>query len=256
MSTPAAQVYLIGAGPGAPDLLTLRAVRALAAADIVLIDDLVDPEVLACCKPAAKLIAVGKRAGCRSTPQAFIQRLMLRYARQGKIVARLKGGDPFVFGRGGEELDYLARNGIAVEIVPGLTSGIAVPALLGVPVTHRDLTHGVTLVTGHTRADGEPDWNALARTGTTLVIYMGLRRLERIAQQLIEHGMKPATPAAVIEQGTRPTQRHVLAPLNTIARKAHAARLNAPALIIIGAVVALAHAGCGTESDAAVAAVM
>jgi uroporphyrin-III C-methyltransferase len=251
MRVTAGRVYLVGAGPGAPDLLTLRAVRVLAAADVVLVDDLVDRNVLSCCKPEAKIIAVGKRAGCRSTPQDFIQRLMLRYARAGLSVVRLKGGDPFVFGRGGEELEFLARHGVQVEVVPGLTAGIAVPAALGVPVTHRDLTHGVTLVTGHTRADGAPDWKALAHTGTTLVIYMGLRRIEPIARQLIGHGVRATTPAAVIEQGTHANQRHVLAPLSEIAHAAHAARLKAPALIVIGDVVGHAQVQAVSSARAA-----
>jgi len=235
------QVYLIGAGPGAADLITVRAAKVLAAADIVLIDDLVDRAVLAHCAVHALIIPVGKRAGCRSTPQEFIQRLMLRYVRQGRIVARLKGGDPFVFGRGGEELAFLMARGVAVEVVPGLTAGIAVPAVLGIPVTHRDLSLGITLVTAHTRADGEPDWAALARTGTTLAIYMGLTRIERIAERLIACGMDAATPAAVVEQGTLAGQRHVLAPLAVLPRAARAAGLASPALIVIGAVVGLAQ---------------
>jgi len=241
MPSRSAQVYLIGAGPGAADLITVRAARALAQADVVLIDDLVDRAVLTHCAAHARVVPVGKRAGCRSTPQAFIQRLMLRYARQGRIVVRLKGGDPFVFGRGGEELMFLASHGIRVDIVPGLTAGIAVPAALGIPVTHRASSLGVTLVTAHTRADGEPDWAALARAGTTLAIYMGLARIERIAERLIAGGMDAATPAAVIEQGTLASQRHVLAPLAMLPRTARAASLAAPALILIGEVVAMAR---------------
>ncbi len=246
-----AQVYLIGAGPGAADLITVRAARALAHADVVLIDDLVNRDVLSGCRPGTRIVAVGKRAGCRSTPQAFIQRLMLRYARQGRVVARVKGGDPFVFGRGGEEVAYLAAHGVSVEVVPGLTAGIAVPAALGIPVTHRNFTHGITLVTGHTRANGdgecEPDWAALARTGTTLAIYMGLARIERIAERLIAHGMKAETLAAVIENGTLATQRHVIAPLVELAGAVRAAAIEAPALIVIGDVVALTQVGTASE---------
>ena len=236
------QVYLIGAGPGAADLITLRAARVLGLADVVLIDDLVDRAVLAHCTSAARIVAVGKRAGCRSTPQEFIQRLMLRYARKGDIVARLKGGDPLVFGRGGEELEFLERHGIRVEVVGGLTAGLAVPAAIGIPVTHRDCVHGVTFVTGHTRCGGEPDWRGLARLRTTLVIYMGLGRIEAIAAQLIAHGMRADTPSAVIEQGTSSAQRHIVAPLAALARAAREAHLKAPALIVIGDVVAFAHA--------------
>lgn len=235
------RVWLIGAGPGAADLLTLRAARVLSQADVVLIDDLVNREVLEHTRPDARVVAVGKRGGCRSTPQEFIQRLMLRYARQGKAVARLKGGDPFVFGRGGEEMEFLAQHGVRCEVVSGLTSGVAVPATLGIPVTHRDFTQGVTFVTGHTRTDGEPDWTALARTGTTLVIYMGVTRLESIAAKLIAGGLDAGVPAAVIEQGTLAAQREVIAPLSQLAAAAQAAAIQSPALIVVGKVVSLAH---------------
>ena len=236
------QVYLIGAGPGAADLITLRAARILGLADVVLIDDLVDRAVLAHCAAAVRIVAVGKRAGCRSTPQDFIQRLMLRYARQGHSVARLKGGDPLVFGRGGEEIAFLERHGIRVEVVSGLTAGLTVPAAIGIPVTHRDCAHGVTFITGHTRSGGEPDWGALARLTTTLVIYMGLSRIESIAKQLVAHGMRADMPAAVIEQGTLSAQRHVVTRLESLARAVREAQLEAPALIVIGDVVAFAHA--------------
>lgn len=247
------KVYLIGAGPGAADLITLRAARSLAAADVVLIDDLVNREVLVHCQPGAKIVAVGKRAGCRSTPQEFIQRLMLRYARQGYTVARLKGGDPFVFGRGGEEYLYLARRGVSVEVVNGLSAGLAVPAAIGIPITHRDCTHGVTFVTGHTRLGAEPDWRALARSAMTLVVYMGLNRIEQVTGKLLAHGMLPDTPAAVIEQGTLSGQRHVLAPLRDLARVTRAEALRAPALIVIGTVVALASCSHNLAADASAA---
>ena len=190
------KVFLIGAGPGDVELLTLKAVRALSSADVVLIDDLANREVLQFARPQARVIAVGKRGGCRSTPQAFIERLMVRYARQGKIVARVKGGDPFVFGRGGEELEALEAAGIRCEVVSGITAGTAVPAALGIPLTHRDCTRGVTFVTGHTRNGAEPDWRALAASGTTLVIYMGIARLARICRQLVAAGLRPDMPAA------------------------------------------------------------
>ena len=236
-----AKVYLVGAGPGAADLITLRAARVLGTADVVLIDDLVNRAVLAHCREGVKIVAVGKRAGCRSTAQDFIQRLMRRYARQGCVVVRLKGGDPLIFGRGGEELEFLARNGIHVEVVSGLSAGSAVPATLGIPVTHRDCAQGVTFVTGHTRSGLAPDWGALVRTRTTLVIYMGLGHLESISEQLMAHGLHPTTPAAVIEQGTLSNQRQVLSPLAHLAHAARSAQLEAPALIVIGEVVALAR---------------
>src|SRR6185503_1551324 len=158
----------------------------------------------------AKVIEVGKRGGCMSTPQVFIERLMIQYAKSGHTVARLKGGDPFVFGRGGEELQALAAEGIDVEIIPGVTAGLGAPAALGIPVTHREVVSGVTFVTGHTRDGGEPNWEALARSGTTLVIYMGLRRLDGICRALIEAGMDPETPACAIENGTLRNQREVV----------------------------------------------
>ena len=242
MRAHASKVYLVGAGPGAADLITLRAARVLAGADVVLVDDLVNRDVLDHCRSGVKIIAVGKRAGCRSTPQDFIQRLMLRYARQGYAVVRLKGGDPLVFGRGGEEIEFLARHGISVEVVSGLSAGLAVPATLGIPVTHRACTHGVTFLTGHTPAGEGLDWGALVRARTTLVIYMGLGRIESIGAQLLAHGMHLATPAAVIEQGTLSGQRQVIAPLVDLARATRAAGLQAPALIVIGDVVAWARA--------------
>jgi uroporphyrin-III C-methyltransferase len=237
----AGRVYLIGAGPGDPELLTLKAVRALAAADVVLIDDLVDRRVLEHA-PRARVVPVGKRGGCKSTPQAFIEKLMVRLARRGSIVARVKGGDPFVFGRGGEEVLTLAAAGIECVVVPGITSGVGVPAALGIPVTHRDMARGVTFVTAHTRDGGSPDWAALARTNTTLVIYMGMQRIGEIAAALSCAGMA-ATPAAVIERGTTEAERSVIGTVATIAAQAAAAGLGSPALIVVGAVVSLAQQG-------------
>jgi uroporphyrin-III C-methyltransferase len=235
------KVYLVGAGPGDPELLTLRAVKALARADIVMIDDLVDRRVLEFA-PAARVVEVGKRGGCRSTPQEFIERLMVRLASRGSIVARIKGGDPFVFGRGGEEALTLARAGIECEVIPGITAGIGVPAALGIPVTHRGLARGVTFVTGHTRDGSGPDWAALARTDTTLVIYMGMQRVAAITAALQAAGMPATTPAAAIQNGTTELQRHVVATLASLANAARAAALGSPALIVIGEVVGLARA--------------
>ncbi|MGH8663101.1 MAG: uroporphyrinogen-III C-methyltransferase, partial [Burkholderiales bacterium] len=214
---------------------------------VVLVDALVDRSVLEHCTGGARIIHVGKRGGCRSTPQAFIQRLMVRHARQGRVVARLKGGDAFVFGRGGQEAAFQRRHGIAVEIVPGLTAGIAVPAALGIPVTQRGIAHGVTFVTGHASGIAEPDWRALAQSRTTLVIYMGLQRLADIARALMAGGLSGATPAAAIAQGTLPGERHVIAPLSDIARAVAQAALAAPAVIVVGEVVSLA----GARRDAA-----
>ena len=242
------KVTLAGAGPGDPDLMTLKVVRALGAADVVLVDELVSRDCLAHVRPGAKVIEVGKRGGCCSTPQAFIEKLLVRYARQGKNVVRLKGGDPFVFGRGGEEAEALRRRGIEVEVIPGVTAGTAVPAALGIPVTHRGLARGVTFVTGHANDGTEPDWHALARSGTTLVIYMGLRKLERIVAGLVAAGMDAATPACVIENGTLRGQRQLVATLGTLS----AAGFAGPALIVIGEVVRFAR--CAAAENAARAA--
>ncbi|WP_303784925.1 uroporphyrinogen-III C-methyltransferase [Azovibrio restrictus] len=236
------KVYLIGAGPGAGDLLTLRAARILAdEAEVVLADELVSAEVLSLVRSQARILKVGKRGGKASTPQAFIERLMLRYARQGRTVVRLKGGDPFMFGRGGEELLTLRAAGFEAEVVSGLTAGIAVPATLGIPVTHRGLAAGVTFVTARAGTQGspEPDWAALAKTGTTLVIYMGLARLGEITRELLAAGLAPHTPAAVIAQGCQPEQQQVI---TTLVELPEAAGLPAPAIIVIGAVVSLAQA--------------
>jgi uroporphyrin-III C-methyltransferase len=238
----AGKVYLVGAGPGDPELLTLKAVRALGAADVVLIDDLVNRAVLAHVRSRARVIEVGKRCGCKSTPQAFIQRLMVRLARSGRVVARVKGGDPFVFGRGGEEAEFLRLAGISCEVVSGITAGIGVPAALGIPVTHRDYSNGVTLVTGHAKpGGGGPDWRALAATGTTLVIYMGIGKLAAICDQLLAAGMRAAMPAAAIQSGTLAEQRHVVATLGTLAAQVADAQLASPAIVIVGEVVRLAR---------------
>lgn len=236
-----ARVFLVGAGPGAADLLTLRAARAIGAADVLLADALVSDEVLALAKPSARVLRVGKRAGMKSAAQEFIHRVMARYARRGATVARVKGGDPFMFGRGGEEVDYLRALGIEVEVIHGLTAGVAVAGSAGIPVTHRAHCVGVTMVTGHTEDGREPDWSALARSGTTLVIYMGLAALPRIAAQLEAGGLAASTPAAVIAHGTLPTQQQVVGTLADIADRAGEARLPAPALIVIGNVAAYAE---------------
>jgi len=231
------KVFLIGAGPGDPDLMTLKAVRALGSADVVLIDDLVNRACLAHARVDAKIINVGKRGGCRSTPQRFIEKLLVRYAREGLAIARLKGGDPFVFGRGGEEMQALQAAGIEVDVIPGITAGIGAAAALGIPVTHRSVAHGVTFVTGHTGDGAEPDWNALARSGMTLVIYMGLSRLDRIAARLRNAGMSEDTPACVIENGTLENQRQCVTTLGHLSAEGFAS----PAIIVVGDVVRFAR---------------
>ena len=234
------KVFLVGAGPGDPELITLRAVNALNIADVVLVDDLVSTEVLTHC-PQARVVHVGKRGGCKSTPQKFINRMLIALAEQGQQVVRLKGGDPFLFGRGGEEMLALREAGIDCEVVSGVTSGIAVPASMGVPVTHRAYTHGVTMVTGHTQDGEQLNWQALVATKTTLVIYMGIKKVSEIVKQLIEAGMDADIHAMAIQHGTLHTQRHVIAPLAMLPLAVHQEKLASPAIIVIGDVVRLAN---------------
>ncbi|WP_219272290.1 uroporphyrinogen-III C-methyltransferase [Pseudomonas sp. Xaverov 83] len=230
-----AKVWLVGAGPGDPELLTLKAVRALREADVVLIDDLVNPALLEHC-PTARLITVGKRGGCRSTPQAFIHRLMLRYARQGKCVVRLKGGDPCIFGRGGEEATWLRQQGVEVELVNGITAGLAGATNCDIPLTLRGVSRGVTLVTAHTQDDSSINWRALAEGGTTLVIYMGVAKLGEIRQQLLEGGMSDDMPVAMIENASLPHQRECRSSLARMQEDAHEFALKSPAILVIGRV--------------------
>ncbi|MES2365875.1 MAG: uroporphyrinogen-III C-methyltransferase [Pseudomonadota bacterium] len=243
----AGKVYLIGAGPGDPELMTLKAVRLLNSADVVLVDDLVNRAVLAHARKDARIIEVGKRGGCQSTPQEFIHRQMINEARTGKVVARLKGGDPFMFGRGGEEIEALRAAGIPVEIVSGVTSGIAAPATLGIPVTHRNWAPGVTFVTGHTRDGNSVNWAALAAARTTLVIYMGIKNLPEIVAQLIEAGLPASTPAAVIQNGTLAEQQHIKSSLGNLQAATQQAGIGSPAIMVIGEVASLAHIETCTE---------
>ncbi len=234
------KVWLIGAGPGDPELLTLKAVRAMAQADVVLIDDLVNPDVLEHC-PSARVISVGKRGGCRSTPQEFIHRLMLRYARQGHSVARLKGGDPCIFGRGGEEADWLTARGIECELVNGITAGLAAATQCGISVTLRGVSRGVTLVTAHTQDDSSLNWRGLAEGGTTLVVYMGVAKLAEIREGLLEGGMSACTPVAMIENASLPTQREYRSQLANMLEDAQRFALKSPAILVIGEVAAAAR---------------
>ncbi|MGC6369691.1 uroporphyrinogen-III C-methyltransferase [Pseudomonas sp. K2I15] len=231
-----AKVWLVGAGPGDPELLTLKAARALREADVVLIDDLVNPALLEHC-PTARLITVGKRGGCRSTPQAFIHRLMLRYARQGKCVVRLKGGDPCIFGRGGEEAAWLRQQGVEVELVNGITAGLAGATNCDIPLTLRGVSRGVTLVTAHTQDDSSLNWRALAEGGTTLVIYMGVAKLGEIRKQLLDGGMSDDMPVAMIENASLPEQRECRSSLSRMQDDAQDFALKSPAILVIGRVI-------------------
>ncbi|MEJ8836540.1 uroporphyrinogen-III C-methyltransferase [Ramlibacter sp. AN1133] len=233
-------VYLVGAGPGDPELLTLRAARLLAQADVVVYDHLVGPDVLQLVGPRADLVYVGKERAKHTLRQEDINTLLARLARAHGCVVRLKGGDPFVFGRGGEELQALAQAGVPFEVVPGVTAGCGVAAYAGIPLTHRDHAQACMFVTGHLK-DGSTglDWAALARPRQTVVIYMGLAGLATICERLIAHGLPPHWPAAVVEQGTLPEQRVVAATLATLADEVAAAGLASPCLTIVGEVVRL-----------------
>jgi uroporphyrin-III C-methyltransferase len=232
------KVTLVGAGPGDPELLTLKAVKAIAQADVVLIDDLVNPDILSFAAPSARVIEVGKRGGCKSTPQQFIERLMVAEARAGRRVVRLKGGDPYLFGRGGEERAHLRACGIEVEVVPGISSGLAAPASLGVPLTHRHWSQGAVFVTGHGK-DGasEPNWAALAQSRLTLVIYMGVARCEAIQAGLLAGGAAPSTPVAVVQSASRAGQRQLLTTLLELPAALRASGLGSPSIIVVGDVV-------------------
>lgn len=229
------KVHLVGAGPGDPELLTVRAARLIGAADVIVYDALVDSSVLDLARAGAELIDVGKRPG-RQVPQEMINALLVHLGSQGGVVVRLKGGDPFVFGRGGEEAMALAQAGIPFEVVPGLTSAVAAPAAAGVPVTHRGVSIGFTVVTGHRERGGSTtiDWEALARVGTTIVILMGVAERREIAQRLMDGGLPGTTPVVAIRNGTRVDQEIVRTTLDALGDS----HLSTPATIVIGDVAA------------------
>ncbi len=234
------KVYLVGAGPGDPDLLTLKAARLLAGADVVVIDQLVSPQVLGLIGARAERIHAGKRRNHHTLQQHEINALLVSLARQGRQVVRLKGGDPFVFGRGGEEMQELVAAGVDFEVVPGITAACGVSAYAGIPLTHRDFAQSCTFVTGHLKDGGaELDWAGLARPRQTVVIYMGLTALAQICSKLVEHGLPPDHPAAVVQQGTTAAQRVVTGTLADLAQRVAAAGLASPCLTIVGEVVRL-----------------
>lgn len=236
------EVALVGAGPGDPGLLTLRALRVLQNADVVLYDRLVSQAVLDLARRDAEFISVGKSAGCAPIPQERINALLVEHALQGKRVVRLKGGDPFIFGRGGEELETLAEHGIRYEVVPGVTAAVGCAAYAGIPLTHRDYAQTLTFVTGHHKADGGPgdlDWATLAKPGHTIVFYMGMQTLPNIVARLLEHGASPSLAAAVIEHGTQNSQRVVLGELSNLQQRVKEADIGSPALLIVGEVTRL-----------------
>jgi uroporphyrin-III C-methyltransferase len=232
---------LVGAGPGDPELLTIKALKAIQAATVLLVDDLVSDAIVALASPTARIVHVGKRGGCKSTPQAFIEKLTLQAVLEGQRVVRLKGGDPFVFGRGGEEVANLQAAGVAVTVVNGITAGLAAATSLGVPLTHREHAHGVVFVTGHAKpGDSGTDWRALAATANnarlTLVIYMGVRGAATIQGELL-HGLPGHTPVAIIQSASLPTQRHALCTLGELQATILREKLASPSVIVVGDVL-------------------
>ena len=245
-------VWLIGAGPGDPDLLTVKACKVLAAADVVVHDGLVSSEILALAPAGARRISVAKRKSHHSYAQDDINRLLVAFAREGLVVARLKGGDPFVFGRGGEEVEACRAAGVDCRVIPGVTAALAAGAATGAPLTHRGSAQSVTFVTGHASADAEPDmdWDSLARTNQTVVIYMGLSKAAVIAARLMGAGRSAETPALVIENVSLASERRIVTRLGELATAA--AGLSGPALLMIGEAMALARAeqaGPGAEQS-------
>ncbi|MBB6093550.1 uroporphyrin-III C-methyltransferase/precorrin-2 dehydrogenase/sirohydrochlorin ferrochelatase [Povalibacter uvarum] len=237
---PVGEVVLVGAGPGDPGLLTLRALRALQNADVVLYDRLVSTQIVDLARRDAERIYVGKAPGDAHASQEQINALLVKLARQGKRVCRLKGGDPFIFGRGGEELETLAAEGIRFEVVPGITAAAGCAAYAGIPLTHRDYAQSLTFVTGHCKGETDKvDWDLLARPGQTVVFYMGLGHLESIVARLRERGVPAERAAAIIEHGTQATQRVVTGTLADLVHKAGEARIESPALLIVGEVTRL-----------------
>lgn len=234
---PIGSVHLVGAGPGDPELLTVRAMRLIQSADVIVHDRLVAPEVLEFSRRDAERIYVGKEPNRHTLPQDQINALIVRRAKAGNLVVRLKGGDPFVFGRGGEELAYLRRRGIEVEVVPGITAALGCAAAAGIPLTHRESASGVTFLTGHSADDGTgQDWAAVAKSGHTVVVYMGVAAAAETTANLVRHGMDPATPVAVIENGTLPNQRVITGRLDRLEAMVLSNDVRNPALIIIGEV--------------------
>ncbi|MFJ8248194.1 uroporphyrinogen-III C-methyltransferase [Peribacillus asahii] len=234
-----AKVYLVGAGPGDPELITLKAIKCIQQADVILYDRLVNKELLSYAKTGAELIYCGKQPDHHAMTQETIHHFLIRYAKSGKIVTRLKGGDPFVFGRGGEEAEELVKGNIPFEIVPGITSGIAASAYAGIPVTHRDVSSSVAFVTGHHKNDRQENekWESLAKGIDTLAIYMGVSNLPYIREQLLKHGKSEDTPIALVHWGTTDIQKTVTGTLATIVDIVREEQIENPSMIIIGEVV-------------------
>jgi uroporphyrin-III C-methyltransferase len=235
------KVFLVGAGPGDPDLITVKGLRCLQQADVILYDRLVNPELLQYAKEDAQLVYCGKLPHYHTMKQETINHFLVKYAKKGYQVVRLKGGDPFVFGRGGEEAEECAKNDVPFEIVPGITAGIAASAYAGIPVTHRNLSKSFAFITGHQAGDvaAEHQWFHLAKAVDTICIYMGVSQLSSITNQLIQHGKSPQTPIALVQWGTLSDQRTVVGTLETIEARVKNADISNPSMIVIGEVVRL-----------------
>ncbi len=245
---------LVGAGPGDPELLTLKALKAIQAATVLLVDDLVSDAIVAFASPMARIVYVGKRGGCKSTPQAFIEKLMLTAVYAGETVVRLKGGDPFIFGRGGEEVEHLRAAGVSVTVVNGITAGLAGLSSLGAPLTHREHAHGVVFVTGHAKpGDTGTDWRQLATTARdaklTLVIYMGVSGSAHIQHELLT-GLPATTPVAIIQHVSLPQQRHAITTLGALHATITREGLASPSVIVVGDVVRGVDAAAQQAPDA------
>ena len=232
---------LVGAGPGDPELLTIKALKAIQNATVLFVDDLVSSEIVAFAQADARIVYVGKRGGCKSTPQAFIEKLMVMAVSEGENVVRLKGGDPFIFGRGGEEVEHLQAAGIEVTVINGITAGLAAVTSLGVPLTHRQHAHGVVFLTGHAQpGNAATDWGALAVTAAqarlTLVIYMGVTGSQHIQDELLQ-GLPAHTPVAIIQNASLPTQRHAVTTLGSLRATIEQQQLQSPSVIVVGDVL-------------------
>ncbi|MBC8310757.1 MAG: uroporphyrinogen-III C-methyltransferase, partial [Candidatus Marinimicrobia bacterium] len=239
-STANGKVSLVGAGPGDPELISIRGAKAISTADVLVYDSLVHPDLLKLAHPNADLIFVGKRCGKHSTVQEHIEDLMVTHATKGKYVVRLKGGDPFVFGRGGEEAEALAKNKISFEVIPGVSAGLGSAAYSGIPLTHRDYASGTIFLTGHSATDENAmDWNAIVKSKMTLVIYMGVKNATEISQKLIQNGMNGDMPTAIIQHATLPFQKIYETTLQELSNEIENSEIKAPAIIIIGKVVSL-----------------
>ena len=241
-TTPIHPVILVGAGPGDPELLTLKAAKAIASADVLFVDDLVHPDVLDHARADVRIVHVGKRGGCVSTPQAFIEKSMAAAAHAGQRVVRLKGGDPFIFGRGGEEVEHLQAAGLRVQVIPGITASMGAMASLNTPLTHRGCAQGVVFVTGHSQSQGDdagPHWAELAQTAArqrlTLVIYMGVKHVDTIASEL-RQGLSDDTPVAIVQHATWSQQRHAACTLANLPETMIEHGLGSPAVLVVGEV--------------------